>query len=175
MKTREGILALMPKGSVGIEVGVWKGDFSQRILDYVDPHILVLVDPWQYNPEYGDSWYGNKKMDQNAMDGIFNSVVDRFSSDGRVSIHRGVVDHGIVADEMADWIYIDGDHTYEGVMNDIKHSWDLLAKGGTMIFDDYGEAGWWFDGVKLAVNEFAVENGLKVCEVDGNAIIRKPV
>jgi len=36
-----------------------------------------------------------------------------------------------------DLIYIDGDHTSEGVFNDAKLSFPLLKKNGIIIFDDY--------------------------------------
>jgi len=34
-------------------------------------------------------------------------------------------------------IYIDGDHTYDGVKRDILDYFSLLAKGGIMVFHDY--------------------------------------
>ena len=37
----------------------------------------------------------------------------------------------------AELIFIDGDHTYEGVKQDIIHYLPLLAPGGIMIFHDY--------------------------------------
>ncbi len=37
----------------------------------------------------------------------------------------------------AELIFIDGDHTYEGVKQDIIHYFPLLAPGGIMIFHDY--------------------------------------
>jgi predicted O-methyltransferase YrrM len=36
-----------------------------------------------------------------------------------------------------DFIYIDGDHTAEGVLQDAVLAWRLLKPGGIMAFDDY--------------------------------------
>jgi len=36
-----------------------------------------------------------------------------------------------------DFIYIDGDHTAEGVLQDAVLAWRLLKAGGIMAFDDY--------------------------------------
>lgn len=36
-----------------------------------------------------------------------------------------------------DFIYIDGDHSAEGVMSDAVMAWQLLRSGGVMLFDDY--------------------------------------
>ena len=52
-------------------------------------------------------------------------------------------------DKRFDFIYIDGDHSYEGCKSDIELSWNLLKPGCWMAIDDYN-----FDGVGAAVNEF---------------------
>ena len=39
-----------------------------------------------------------------------------------------------------DIIFIDGDHTYEGVKNDFLNYYKLLNETGIMIFDDYNQA-----------------------------------
>lgn len=37
-----------------------------------------------------------------------------------------------------DFIYVDGDHSYEGVKNDTLKAMEMLAPGGTMMWHDYG-------------------------------------
>lgn len=39
-------------------------------------------------------------------------------------------------DERFDFIYIDGSHIYEDVLNDAFEAWDRLKEGGTLMFDD---------------------------------------
>ena len=39
------------------------------------------------------------------------------------------------------YIYIDGDHSYEGVLSDYTLFWPLLAKGGYMVFHDVSARG----------------------------------
>jgi hypothetical protein len=36
-----------------------------------------------------------------------------------------------------DWIYIDGDHSFEGVLRDIEQAKRLIKPDGLLIFDDY--------------------------------------
>jgi len=39
--------------------------------------------------------------------------------------------------ETFDYIYIDGDHSYEGVKLDLELCWPLLEKGGILVLHDY--------------------------------------
>jgi len=51
-----------------------------------------------------------------------------------------------------DYIYIDGDHTYGGVVKDLAAADAKLAKGGCIVCDDYGNP----CGVAQAVDEFCL-------------------
>ena len=51
-KDRTSLLEMIPKDSVCVEIGVWKGKFSKQILDKVKPEKLHLIDPWKFMPEY---------------------------------------------------------------------------------------------------------------------------
>lgn len=64
-----------------------------------------------------------------------------------------------------DWIYIDGDRTYEAAKKDIENAWPMLESSGVMVLDDYGNEE---RGVKQAVNEFVAANGLETNLVEGN-------
>jgi predicted O-methyltransferase YrrM len=56
-----------------------------------------------------------------------------------------------------DFIYIDADHSYNGVREDIKVWTPLVKEGGLIGGHDYGRVRW--PGVKLAVDEkFGEEN-----------------
>lgn len=57
----------------------------------------------------------------------------------------------------ADMIYIDGSHEEEDVYQDLIAWWDLVREGGVLFGDD-----WDWDGVRLAVERFAGEEGLSV-------------
>jgi hypothetical protein len=163
-------------GSVGAEIGVWKGDFSQAIVDRIEPSQLFLVDPWEYQPEYPSAWYGGGLALQQAdMDEIYFGVCARFAAaiaDGRVSVVRSRSDEATVPMEL-DWVYIDGNHTFEAVRTDIDH-WSSQTKvGGLVVLDDYGLAGWWEDGVTRAANEACESGRLELVAVHGTqAVLR---
>jgi predicted O-methyltransferase YrrM len=44
--------------------------------------------------------------------------------------------HGILGGEQLDLLFIDGDHTYEGVKSDFEMYSPLVAKGGMIVFHD---------------------------------------
>ena len=41
-----------------------------------------------------------------------------------------------------DLIFVDGDHSYEGVKRDVDFYGTLLSSGGLLIIDNYGDAAW---------------------------------
>jgi len=40
-------------------------------------------------------------------------------------------------DEHFDWIYVDGDHSYDGVTRDIRVARTKVKQGGLLIFNDF--------------------------------------
>jgi Methyltransferase domain len=160
---RDVVLDHLPRGSVGVELGVWKGDFSARLLRVVKPAKLVLVDPWRFeeSSEYDRAWYGGRlAKSQTDMDAIYADVRRRFATDvasGRADIRRETsTEVAQSLDEASiDWVYIDADHHYESVLSDLNNYAPKVKPGGLLAGDDYGAAGWWKDGVTRAVDEFA--------------------
>jgi hypothetical protein len=160
---REFLLHLLPKNSVGAEIGVHLGDFSQLMLEIVCPIELHLIDPWIYEESetYRDALYGGKAPGgQREMDGRYASVCARFKqvvASGCVIIHRGSSCDILreFPEEYFDWIYVDGNHQYKYVKQDLELSFRKTKLGGYVAGDDYGHGGWWNWGVKRAVDEFA--------------------
>ena len=69
-------------------------------------------------------------------------------------------------DESFDCIFIDGNHEYEYVKNDIKNYYPKVKKGKWLTGHDYNDAG--FPGVDKAVKEFAKANNYIIHEMPGN-------
>ena len=113
---RTDLLTHLPKGSVGAEIGVWRGDFSARLLRVARPAQLHLVDPWNFEPgaAYEHAWYGGAVAKTQAeMDRVYESVLRRFADEmeaGTVHVHRGSSARiGVLFDNAYfDWVYIDG-------------------------------------------------------------------
>jgi predicted O-methyltransferase YrrM len=66
--------------------------------------------------------------------------------------------HKNFEDSFFDMIFIDGDHDYIGVKNDLINYFPKLKKGGIFAGHDYTED----CGVPIAVDEFSTENNLKI-------------
>ena len=58
-----------------------------------------------------------------------------------------------------DYVFLDGGHAYETVINDLYYSKPVLENNGTILCDDYNLAH--APDVKQAIDEFVTENNLK--------------
>ena len=55
-----------------------------------------------------------------------------------------------IPDESLDCIFVDGDHSFDAVYNDLLVYWPKVRSGGQLLGDDY-----WMDSVKGAVEKFS--------------------
>ena len=151
----------------GAEIGVWKGDFSAKILTVAKPAVLHLIDPWQFEPgpDYQEALYGGRlESGQSDMDAVYEAVTHRFAAEclaGTVTIHRApsIAVAPTFPDRSFDWVYIDGNHRYEFVQADLEAWWPKVKAGGIVAGDDYRNGGWWEGGVKRAVDKFVARHG----------------
>ena len=177
--TREYLLCRMPRRSVCAEIGVHEGEFSEQILSAVEPQELHLIDPWIHEEEGSceESRYGGLgPKGQAILDERYERVKERFAKEirtGQVRLHRNLsnVASNDFDDNYFDWIYVDGNHLYEFVMQDLQLYLPKLKPGGYITGDDYGVRGWWDNGVERAVNEFVSQNDGLMLEVRGTQFI----
>lgn len=179
---RSCILSRIPKHSVCAEIGVYKGDFSELILER-EPKKLHLVDPWKFevDPEYAGSWYGGSLgKNQTRMDTIHNSVLSRFRSQirsGAVEVHRNSSANccSQFPDNYFDWIYIDGNHRYEFVKLDLEMFLPKVKLHGLVAGDDYANPGWWQDGVTKAVDESILSGRFEKVLIENHQFLLRKV
>ena len=81
-------------------------------------------------------------------------VSKTFTSNGQTVEALQPVNLEVAAGEFPDcffdWVYIDGNHSYEAVRQDLELYWRKLKPGGYIVCDDYHHAGFWDDGVTRA-------------------------
>lgn len=174
---REKLLSRMPKDSICAEVGVWKGDFSEKILKETQPQRLYLIDPWQFQPDFEQALYGGKDAEnQSDMEKIYCGIEKKFEneiSENKIVLLRGFSEQMFkeIRNGSLDWIYIDGNHTYEFAKKDLAYSLEKVKEGGFVTGDDYCEGSWWKGGVKKAVDEVIDQKLVKSYRIMGNQFI----
>ena len=74
-----------------------------------------------------------------------------------------------------DLLIIDGDHSEEGVIADIRGWWPHVRSGGTVVFDDYYRVGAEWDGVRSGfAKEMAQRNDWQtLAAVDSFTVLKK--
>jgi hypothetical protein len=146
---RRELYKLLPPDFASCEVGVAEGYFSADILEMgASKH--YMVDAWQHLLQTGDGGFTQEWHDNNYYAAVARVAKYR----DKAIILRGLSDHMAheIPDESLDLVYIDGDHSYQGVKRDIASYWPKLKTGGVMAFHDYKNPAY---GVRGAVLEFA--------------------
>lgn len=141
------------------EIGVAEGYFSADILAWpLKFPILYMVDRWACVPaQRGDASNPPEWHEQNYQ-AARERVEKHFP---RPCFLRGdsVEKSRLVPDHSLAFLYIDGDHSYEGVKADLAAWAPKVVPGGVIGFHDYENPAY---GVKPAVQEFCTVRGLYI-------------
>jgi len=177
--SRDFVLQTFPKFSIGLEIGVNEGFFSERIIEIVQPKKLHLIDPWKFEDgEYYKA--GEKIQDQEMMDRRFENVCKKFTTEikkNQILIERGTSEEILPKfnDNYFDWIYVDGNHTYDFVKKDLELCYLKIKNGGLITGDDYYDSEKFVDGVKKAVDEFINSGHVQLIQLKNNQFILKKI
>ena len=149
VENRAKMLEYMPKEAVGAEIGILKCEFSDKIMRTMQPQKLHLID-----------------IDDTAI-AIANQKFASDISNQRVDVHLGDSFEIIMSmpDDYFDWIYVDGDHSYEGVKRDLAAIQLKLKPDGLIAMNDYiyfTPIGLSKCGVVEATNEFCLEHNFEL-------------
>jgi hypothetical protein len=137
----------------GAEIGVYKGDNAEFILSILQPKMLYLVDPW------------NNFLDQDSNEIIgevqYLETQQRLNKYGnKILIKKTSLEASkMFKDEEFDFVYIDADHSHDGISQDLRLWYPKVRKGGILSGHDYHQN---MIGVVMAVNEFCDEYKLKI-------------
>lgn len=127
----------------GAEIGCLVGWTHFYLLDNVAGLSMYAVDSWK---DHSGSCQYAKQIENRAefyqKAGKYNDRCTILEMDSLEAAAR-------VQDESLDFVFIDGDHTYEGCKRDILAWMPKIKRGGWITGHDYHE----FPGVKQAVDE----------------------
>jgi hypothetical protein len=119
-----------------VEIGVWQADNALQVLCAHTNVIFHGVDPWRKAPP-DDSYTLSDSMDsrseQHEFDSAYLRTMERLAPYGdRAVIHRAMSAEVARDFREADLVFIDGDHSYDGCLNDIR-LWRRAVKSGGWI------------------------------------------
>lgn len=147
------------KAKTVVEIGCYIGMATVDLASSLQNNaLLYAIDPWV-------NYLSSSDHNNDFEDGLYNQFLSNV-------IHAELT-HKIIpirkrSTEAADFfiekkiypevIYVDGDHSYEGVLKDLETWYPLLHKNGVICGDDYSLPG---SGVAKAVNHFCEIHNLK--------------
>lgn len=140
------------KPLTGAEIGVAAGANSELMLRILNLKKLYLIDPYQ---PYTD--WGNRFLTTYASSYV--EAKNRLAKyeDKTVFLLKTSMEALNFVPNSLDFVYIDGNHSYEYVRNDIVYYYQKVVKGGVLGGHDYAVT-----DVEKAVTEFAKEHNLLV-------------
>ena len=105
-----------------------------------------------------------KRQDPYSLEAV-NNLLKKFKDNvhlikGNSNLILKKIDMGKI-----DFVFVDGGHDYNTVMNDLNHCKEVINLNGTVLCDDYNLS--YAPGVKRAIDEFVKNNNFKcqiICE-----------
>jgi len=148
-------LLLASPGKYAIEIGCFRGVTSLLLAEACKTagKTLICIDPWNNSQDWSDDsvYYYFLETIKEHRDRV---VVIRATSDKAVNcLPSDIKDSG------CGFMFVDGDHSYEGAKKDLANYYPLLSGGGVMAVHDVFDTGW--KGVGQAVEEF-IKPGMSV-------------
>jgi predicted O-methyltransferase YrrM len=148
-------LSKVPTGGTFVELGAWLGKSSSYLCDKATGQQIIIIDSFKGTQEYIDSYYNLAKTAD-----IYELFVENMGSRKYKAIKAtSKAASRKFKDESLDVVFIDLNHSYESVKEDIALWLPKVKKGGYLAGDDYHEN---WPGVIQAVNEML--NGFTVID-----------
>lgn len=146
-----------------VEVGTLTGDYARQIMSQWKGRKLHCIDPFE---QQSDEVYKEpvNRTDWASVIQSCQSMAIQYSP--RVELHKAYSPQAasLFEDESLDAVFIDGNHSYEAVSNDILAWWPKVQVGGVFGGHDFRNDTIWPQNceVKKAVLEFLDRTGLRM-------------
>jgi len=135
----------IPENSIGVEIGTFEGYNALGICRYCNPKKLYLIDPYLVY----DSPVDTNIWKQEDWENIFERAKKKLEEYPVEFIRKPSTESANKVPNGLDFVYIDGDHRYESVIEDIRTWYPKIKNGGLLGGHDLMES-----GVKDAVTTF---------------------
>jgi hypothetical protein len=171
------------KPTLIIEVGTWKGASALEMAAVTRaaalPTQILCVDTWLGALEFWTDQNDPERYSSLRLRNGYPTVYYQFLAN---VCHKGFQEHIVPFPQTAsiaslwlryygirsEMVYIDASHEEEDVYQDLCNYWDLVCENGVLFGDDYS-----WDGVRLAVDRFAVEERRKLEFIGDKWVLRK--
>lgn len=154
---RIDLLRQMPHGTIGAELGVFAGDFTEEVTEAIRPALLFAVDQWTGTHTSGDvNGENHRTLDLGLQR---QELTERWRGNLPIKIVQAESAAWLWSQPHAslDWVYIDTRHTYEQCAHELAAARHAVKPGGWLMGHDF--CPYAFPGVVRAVREFAVRWG----------------
>jgi hypothetical protein len=133
--SRLSLLDNINEGDVCAEVGVLKGDYA-NLISLQPISKLYLIDPWISIVDIPHRWHA---VPQDVMDEYKSEVYERFAGQDSINILEKYSADAVLDFETDyfNWIYLDANHTYSFVIEDLRSWWGKLKSGGYICGNAY--------------------------------------
>ena len=142
----------------GIEIGVWEGATSVKLMSRYPLLELTGIDPFD---GYQDWWGFIDADSMHAREEIARRVTEPFRDRFQLLTMRSDEAVSVLADGDFDFVYIDGDHSFQWALHDIMNYWAKVKPGGMLCGHDRSLSSVW-----RAVIQFTTENELPVYQTE---------
>ncbi len=122
----------------GAELGLWKGKTFFYLLDHCPNLSLVGVDQWQYHPERAKIPGGQtyKEWNMKGLEKTVTTGAKKYGDRARILKMDTAEAAGLFEDHSFDIVFIDGDHSTNGVTRDIQAWLPKIRAGGLITGHD---------------------------------------
>jgi glycosyltransferase involved in cell wall biosynthesis len=142
IEARRAILRFISPDSVGVELGVFTGLFSEFILQNTTPGVLHLVDPWwlafgEFFPDWGE-YSAHGKLSTRVAQQAALARAKKARETCRVECHVAFSVDWLTRqeDESLDWAYLDTTHFYKDTIEELELLCRKVRPNGLILGDD---------------------------------------
>jgi len=124
-------------GGVGVECGVFKGEFSLALLEELEPRTLYLVDPWYLLAKEWHWGEGDRSTISALCDILRTFETELVARRVVLRIGDDVETLGQMPAEHLDWAYLDSSHQYGPTVRELAALRKVVKPGGIVSGHDW--------------------------------------
>lgn len=170
INTYRNLIKEIPHGGTFVELGVWKGRSLCSVSDLIISKNLTVIAVDTFEGTVGEDSSLFQEAKEIDIEKQFRENIKKFCIEDKVVIKKMTTDDAskVIEEKSVDLVFIDANHEYSFIKNDIKNWKSKLKEKSSMCGHDYASR---FDGVIKAVNEefgekIIIDNGIWIFKME---------